>query len=368
MKIGLKTLILTLKFMKKNNNNKTLENMKRIIITMLVVLVALTSVNAMAAHRHEHKSAKKDAIEQASKQSTPAAVVADSSKTDNEVITKEKVSIGEKGVVIQKDGKKVEIKFGDLGRIISKHLDDTLLNSSGIVIDADDEGSVDIDDEGYVDVESQKWREEGIKVAHEGMDLARDIASYFAWALVAIVFLSLLFYFLHRSRKYKTVDRAIMNNYPLPNEFYGKRTSRAPQPTTVYINQVVPNTDGTAAPAAPAAMNTPNGNPLNNITDWAPYKNGFTTTAVGLCLMLFFLILGSQAMAALMLIIVFIGMWKLFTTYQEQMSIKQYWQQQQWYRQAQQQAPVPPMPQQQEPIFHQQEGQNNVPPLPNNNA
>ncbi len=89
------------------------------------------------------------------------------------------------------------------------------------------------------------------------------------------------------------------------------------------------------------------------------YKiSGFITTAVGLCLMLFFLINNAEAMAALMLIIVFIGMWKLFTTYQTQQSMKQYWQQQQWTQQAQQQVTVPPMPQQQEPY------QGTVPPMP----
>lgn len=331
-------------------NNKTLEDMKRTIISMLIVLVSLACVEANAAHRHEHKSAKDVTKEQTSEPATTVDVKVDSSKNDNEAITKEKVRIGEKGLVIQKDGKEVEIKFGDLGRIISKHLDDTLLNSSGIVIDTDDECDTDFD--------SKEWREEGIKVAHEGMNLARDIASYFAWALVGIVFLSLLFYYLHRRRKYKTVDRAIMNNYPLPNEFYGKRTPHAPQPTTVYINQVAPSSNATSTPAA---MSTTSSTPINNITDWAPYKSGFITTIVGLCMVLFFLVLGSQAMAALMLIIVFIGMWKLFTTYQEQQSIKQYWQQQQWAQKAQQQPPVPP-------TFQQQEAQDEVPPLPNNNA
>lgn len=309
--------------------------MKKTIILLLVTLLAIAP--AASARVHKKAVAKPDTTEQMTAED----------KTLSDSATS-RVTMTKHGIVVRdNDGKQVEVKFGDVSRIVSEHLDDTLLSIDGMA---------DVDEN--IDGESSDhfYREEYNPV-QDGMKLARDICITFGWVTITVVFLALLFYYMHRRRKYKTVDRAIQAGYPLPNEFYGKRTPHVPQPTTVYINQITPSNDASATNAAPV-MQTSSSNPLNNITDWAPYKSGFITTAVGLCLMLFFLINNAEAMAALMLIIVFIGMWKLFTTYQTQQSMKQYWQQQQWTQQAQQQVPVPPMPQQQEPY------QGSVPPMP----
>lgn len=310
--------------------------MKKTIILLLVTLMAIAPASARVNKRVATK-AKADTTAQ-----VEAATLENADSIDP------RVTVTKRGVVVRDhEGKAVEVKFGDVSRILGEHLDDTLLSIDGI---ADVDENVDSES-------SNNWYREEYNPVQDGMKLARDISITFGWVIITVVFLSLLFYYMHRRRKYKTVDRAIQAGYPLPNEFYGKRTPHAPQPTTVYINQISPSNDATATNAAPV-MQTGSSNPLNNITDWAPYKGGFITTAVGLCLMLFFLINNAEAMAALMLIIVFIGMWKLFTTYQTQQSIKQYWQQQQWTQKAQHQAPVPPMPHQQEPY------QGTVPPMP----
>jgi len=335
---------------------------KTIITTMLVALMLFATAEAKPVK----KSAvpKKDATEQVEKQKEDASQQ-ETEATDEENaedIDKEKVSISEKGIIIKKGNKNVEIKFGELGRLINEHLDDTVLSSVGATVaDSEDEPT----EEPITEIQDPTYN-----VAQDGMRLARDISSNFFWALVAIVFLALLFYYMHRRRKYKTVDRAIMNNYPLPDEFFGKRSQRMPQqPTNVYINQVLPPQQS-ADPNAPQGTQQPmpgyamgSNNPLNNITDWTPFKSGFTLTAVGLGLLFFFLIVGAEAVAALMLIIVFIGLGRLFTTYQEQQSMKNYWQQQQWTQQAnpnsEQWTKQPQQPQQPQ----QQADTNPVPPM-----
>jgi hypothetical protein len=155
------------------------------------------------------------------------------------------MKIEKDGIFIKdKDGNSVKVKFGDLSRIVRDHLDDTLFSEDGFSVDVNDEDLNDME----VDHATYNF-------AQDGMDLARDIGTGFFISIVWIVALSLQFYYLHRRRKYKTVDRAIQAGYPLPDEFFGKRSKPMPQqPTNVYVTQVPPMqqpADGTQ-PAAPA--------------------------------------------------------------------------------------------------------------------
>lgn len=336
--------------------------MKRIIITMLVALIVLVNIEARPIKKAVPATATTtEAVEKANEQKTDeqADVTESASEQNAEYGNEEDASASKKmkfdtdGVFIKdKDGNTVKVKFGDLSRIVRDHLDDTLLSEE--ILSADVNG----EDFNNMEVGSATYN-----FAQDGMDLARDISTGFFISIVWIVALSLLFYYLHRRRKYKTVDRAIQAGYPLPDEFFGKRSQPMPQqPTNVYVTQVPPMQQPTngAQPAdgpQPAAM--PNygqsNNPLNNITDWTPFKSGLRTTAVGLGLLFFFWILGVTPLAALMVIVIFIGLGKLFIAYQEQQSAKNYWQQQQWTQQPhqpqqwqqwnpQQQDDVPPMP------------------------
>lgn len=329
--------------------------MKKILITMLVAIIATSQMGAKPVTHHGKVNAVK---------STAASTTTTAKETTPESKSTTQVSVTDSVIkVIDEAGNKAIIKYGDLQKLVKDHLDDTVLSSAGIVVESADvdiapnDTDVVVEDANYEKVLNQQQ----VDLANRGMDLARDITRYFAWALVAIVLLALLFYYLHRRRKYKTIDNAIMNNYPLPNEFFGKR-SMPQQPTTVYVNQVLPSPAANAAdgsqpaPAAPAASS----NPLKNITDWTPFKSGIRTTAWGLGLLLFFWILGAKPIAALMLIVIFIGCGKLFTTYQEQQSIKNYWQNKNWTQQTQQ-PPMPAPPVQQPPVFNQD---NAMPPMP----
>lgn len=303
---------------------------------MLMAVIVLATAQA----RPELKDDNKNVV---SEQTSEQEKTQQANEDENEVT--DKVKLTNDGIVVKDgNGNAVEVKINDLNRLINENLDDTVLSTA---------------QNGATQLNSKDVNE----MAKQGMDLAKDIAKFFFEAIVAIVFLSLLFYFLHRRRKYKTVDRAIQAGYPLPDEFFGKRSQHVPQqPSTVYVTQVAPPSANPNAPQdsqnAPG-MTPPNfgqsGNPLNNITDWTPFKKGIKITAWGLGLLFFFWILGAQPIAALMVIVVFIGLGKLFITYQEQQNLKNQWQHQQWTQQ--------PQPQQQQPQQPQQPT-NNVPHVP----
>lgn len=342
--------------------------MKKTIITLLVALLAIVATEARPAmpNRHDIEKTAKEKVdvksddvkvsEQATEQVADENVV---ETAEEDAGTSKKMKFDTDGVFIKdKDGNPVKVKYGDLSRIVRDHLDDTLLSEE--VLSADMNG----EDLTYPEVDRGTYN-----LAQDGMDLARDISTAFFISIVWIVALSLLFYYLHRRRKYKTIDRAIQAGYPLPSEFFSKRSAQPlqqQQPTTVYVNQVAPpqqpvgNCQQPAASAhAPEIGYGNNSNPLNNITDWTPYKGGLITTAVGLGLLFFFWIAGAAPIAALMSIVIFIGLGKLFFTYQEQQNARNYWQQQKWNQAAQQwqqwQQPgssdVPPMPADTPPEF-----------------
>lgn len=334
--------------------------MKRILITMLVALLVIAAtqakpVNKAVPQKHAtEQTTKQNVDKQTADETATEQPSVDEQASEENVVADKKLKFDSDGVFINdKDGNTVKVKYGDLGRIISEHLDDTLLSEEDFDVELNDEV-----------LDSNEESREFFNVAQNGMNLARDITKYFAISLVFIVFLALLFYYLHRQRKYKTVDQAIQAGYPLPNEFFGKRSRPMPQqPTTVYVNHITPPTtqQGTTNAQGNMPPLAQSGSKLSNITDWAPFKSGITTTAVGLGLLFFFWILGATPLAALMSIVVFIGLGKLFITYQEQQNVKNYWQQQQWtQQQPQQQQPPQPIPAQ--PI--EQDQPQNIPNMP----
>ena len=329
--------------------------MKRTVLTIMVALLCLATIEAKH-QKHAEPAQTSQAVDKNTDEKA-ASQEADSKgdqRQNSAEEADEQVDITSEGVTImQADGKTVKVKMRDLGKFINNHLDDTLLSIDDSAVMGDETVEDDTRQPQYVGSDAE--------FMNRGFDLAESITHGFFVAVVFIVLLSLLFYYLHRRRKYKTVDRAIQAGYPLPDEFFGKRSRQMPQnPTTVYVNQVLPPVADSNAAQSPNPVSgyaaPAKGNPINNITDWAPFKGGFITTAVGLGLLFFFWIAGAAPIAALMSIVVFVGLGKLFIAYQEQQSAKNYWQQQQWIRQPQQ----PEQPQNGQPVDTQQS--DDVPP------
>lgn len=202
-------------------------------------------------------------------------------------------------ITVVSDKDTVSIKAeGDRGMIVTRvkridrALDDTLLNLQG-----DGRDMVDADDN---DFDSHKG------IMYEGMNTARLIVALLVNGLVAIVALCLLFYYIHRRRRYKVIERAIAANYQLPPEFFGGRAYRQRAEAAAS-----PRATPRQAPQAASIVDLRD-------TDLRTMRSGFTLIAVGLGLVLFFAIAGAAAMAGLMSAIVFLGLGKVAIAYQQQ--------------------------------------------------
>ena len=207
-----------------------------------------------------------------------------------------------------------------------------------------------LDDTVFVegDYEGAGLDEESKELMWEGMRLARIITIIIVAGIIFITFLAMLFYYLNRRRKYRMIERAIESGYQLPPELLG---GRAVQHQNIYVTPPAqpaqqaaqPQTDGAVPVGVPQGI--PVGQPL---TQWQTYRGGIVTSIVGFSLMLFFLAAGATPMVALMSIILFIGLAKVFFTYQEQRNITTIYHNamQQPQQQPQQPAPQQPAPQQ----------------------
>lgn len=160
--------------------------------------------------------------------------------------------------------------------------------------------------------------------------------------ILLLVLLALFFWFLHRRAKYRMMEKAIENNYPL----YQVQQPVEQQPQPQYY-QPQPE-----QPQAQPQQQQPQSQPqqpqpvfgsLDGI-NWntKQFRHAYTLLAVGIGLVLFFLLNDVPAMAGLMLMFVLLGLGKGFLAYQDQRSYQQVWKQNAWRQQAQQQAQQPP--------------------------
>ncbi len=239
----------------------------------------------------------------------------------------ERASITTKGdtTVIVADGDTTVIESriaGALEKVISgkimEHLDDTVLDNSGSV-------TVNLDDDSTVD-EDTTW----IETNRIWSQRLTDIVAITSVFLVAIVVLVLTFRYLNRRRKYKVIEKAIENNYPLPDGIFGKSTTRVvyTQPTPTMGTPVQgtpvppPFTQGIKADAQPQQQQAQpqQSQPFSYYADRINWREiqGFNLTAVSLGALLFFLIAGAGPVAALCIIPLFIGASKMFTSYMDQ--------------------------------------------------
>lgn len=194
-------------------------------------------------------------------------------------------------------------------------------------------------------------------IAYRWADVAQLATTLFIICVVSVVFLCLLFYFLHRRAKYRVIEKAIENNYPLPPSLGGMQPFT---PTT-------PQQPDAWRPAAPKATlqssaypDTGNTTPAQEVpmyyrANYRAYKSSVTLICVGMALALFFLFNNAEPLACLMLMISFLGLGKGLIIYKEQQQDRAYWQ---WQMQQQasaprQQAPSKPTDEEQPPVFNQ---------------
>ena len=231
---------------------------------------------------------------------------------------------------------------------ITSLLDDTIVNLN----EDGEEADVDVDNA----------LRTGENITNKMADTAENISQAFFVAVVFIVAFSLLFYYLHRRRKYKMVEKAIENNYPLPGYLFGAkqeppRPTYMGTPTPLPMNATTPppfNADHIAAGQQPIQGDTSQGTqpryqmPPIMVPDhinWSQMKDGFTIAAVGIGLMLFFAVVGATRLACIFIILVLIGAGRMWVNYQDQKNAIDWARRQQaWY--GQQPSMQPQQPQQ----------------------
>ena len=160
-------------------------------------------------------------------------------------------------------------------------------------------------------------------------------------AIIFIIFLCLVFFYMHRRAKYRMIEKAIENNYELPASVAGLYPRNLQQPTPpqpIIINQQQP---ANGQPQQPGANQMPpfrqmeaNHAYVYGRMGSAPtlpgqyniqgFKNGAIWTGIGLCLMLFWATIGAEPMVALSAIPVIIGAIKLFGEFFKQRSRIEY--------------------------------------------
>lgn len=167
------------------------------------------------------------------------------------------------------------------------------------------------------------------------------------FCIMVVVFLSLLFYLLHRRAKYRVIEKAIENNYPLPPSLGGTPTyKQAPQRPDAWRNyapqqqpqpQPQPQPQAQPQPQQPPyqqGMNAPMQPNMPYRVNYMAYKKSFVLVCVGFMMAMFFDSAGASPMVFLSMIVVLLGLGKGFVIYKEQKQDQDYWR---WQMQQQQQ-------------------------------
>lgn len=254
------------------------------------------------------------------------------------------------------NGDTVRVTDGEVKKTISKAINDTLWSEKAETADDDETYN-------YMALDNDAR----LKEASMWSSTVKQISISMCFCIMVVVFLSLLFYLLHRRAKYRVIEKAIENNYPLPPSLGGTPTyKQAPQRPDAWRNyapqqQPQPQRPQQPQPQAQAqpqqapyqqGMNAPMQPNMPYRVNYMAYKKSFVLVCVGFMMAMFFDSAGASPMVFLSFIIVLLGLGKGFVIYKEQKQDQDYWQ---WQMQQQQPQQVPQQPQQnaeqQPPVF-----------------
>lgn len=268
------------------------------------------------------------------------------------------------------DAEKVGVKLrGDTAQIVTGHdtisisssllknivsridarLNDTLISDGEIVIDRADEDNVDADIASAREFALEKERLLNRRVLHD--DSQRTIGfvvSVIVGAIVLIILMALVAYYMHRRAKYRIIEKAIENNYKLPDEMFDHRVI-VQQQRPVCVPDA-PTTTEQGAPEMRQFSQPPvlmSGNGRSAVDDfftmirWNPTaRTGLKLIIVGLCLIIFFMSTSIEQLAGVSCIFLLLGAWKLICEYYNNRAM-----QKQNYNDAPKQPQTPQQPQ-----------------------
>lgn len=195
---------------------------------------------------------------------------------------------------------------------IDRMLDDTLTAGNGTTIElGDHQSELSPEDIKYM---SDHWGE-----------VVKDISTYFIIGLLALVLLVLLFRYLNRRNRYRVIERAIENNYPL-NELSLSDAKRS----AIYVQQPVVTAaqqqPGQVPVGTPLSGATPD-NPVvvSNVVNWRALTPAVKWLGWGLAFTLFGFAVGDleNPFWPVGLALMLVGLFKGFILYNEQKALQE---------------------------------------------
>ena len=197
---------------------------------------------------------------------------------------------------------------------INAALDDTL-TAGGTTVEIGDR-------KGELDPEDIK------EISNQWASVAKQWAISGSFCLLGLVALVLFFRFLNRRNKYRVIEKAIENNYPL-NEFSLNDTKRS----AIYVQQPVvtaapPVQPGQVPVGTPISGQTPD-NPIvmTDMVNWRALMPAVKWIGWGIVLILFSVAIGDaeNPFWPVGLALVVVGLCKGFILYKEQKALQEAW-------------------------------------------
>ena len=208
-------------------------------------------------------------------------------------------------------------KLKEFADKINKRLDDTIVDNAIdaadaaiAVTDAALDDSTDKNEIALAQIHKQN-------ADHEKIFIATVTAIVFG-TIFLIVLISLIVYYMRRRAKYRIVEKAIENGYPLPDSFYGNRPV-VPQPIMMPQQPFAPQ-----QPVTPQQPNAPQQSNFDLSSCDAIYsrlrwhrgaRSGFKLGIIGLAFLIFAVMIKEEFFAAVGFIFLLIGAAKLAIAY-----------------------------------------------------
>lgn len=236
-------------------------------------------------------------------------------------------------IIIQKNGETIVVPNAKaIVEAVKSSLNDTVISNV-----AAESGDSDFSSD--VDNERERYYNYRQSISTKQTEVA--ITCVVFGSIIFIIFLCLVFFYMHRRAKYRMIEKAIENNYELPASVAGLYPRNLQQPTPpqpIIINQQQP---ANGQPQQPGANQMPPFRQMeaNQTYDYSKigsgilmpgqyniqgFKGSIIWAAVGICLMLFFGSTGAEELVALSAIPLIVGIIKFIGEFFKQRSRIEY--------------------------------------------
>ena len=243
------------------------------------------------------------------------------------------ISASGDSIIIQENGKTIVAPNAKaIVEAVKSSLNDTVISN----VAADSEDS---DFSSDVDNERERYYNYRQSISTQQTEVV--ITCVVFGAIIFIIFLCLVFFYMHRRAKYRMIEKAIENNYELPASvagLYPRNLQQPPPPQPIIINQQQP---GNGQPQQPGANQMPpfrqmeaaqtydyskigSGILMPGQYNIQGFKGSIIWAAVGICLMLFFGSTGAEELVALSAIPLIVGIVKFIDEFFKQRSRIEY--------------------------------------------